>query len=55
MEFWSAMWTVVFVVCLLLFAGVAVYVGVGAISDIRALFRKMSNRDGEATKSDPSG
>ena len=46
MEFWIAMWTVVFVVCLLLFAGVAVYVSVGAIGDIKALFRKMERRDG---------
>ena len=45
MEFWIAMWTVVFAVCLLLFAAVAVYVGVGAIGDIKALFRKMERRD----------
>ena len=47
MEFWIAMWTVVFAVCLLLFAGVAVYVSVGAIGDIRALFRKMRRRGEE--------
>ncbi len=45
MEFWSTLWTAVFVVCLLVFAGVAVYVGVGAIGDIRALFRRMGKRN----------
>ncbi len=44
MEFWSTLWTVVFVLCLLIFAGVAVYVGVGAIGDIRALFKRMERR-----------
>ena len=44
MEFWSVFWTVTFVCCLLLFAFVAVYVGVGAIGDIRALFRKMGRK-----------
>ena len=29
MEFWSTLWAVVFVLCLLLFAVVAVYVSVG--------------------------
>ncbi len=46
MEFWSTLWAVVFVLCLLLFAVVAVYVGVGALGDIRALFRRMGRRDG---------
>lgn len=46
MEFWSTFWSVVFVLCLLLFAGVAVYVSVGALGDIRALFRRMGRRDG---------
>ena len=45
MEFWSTLWAVVFVLCLLLFAGVAVYVSVGALGDIRALFRRMGRRD----------
>ena len=44
MEFWSTLWTAVFVLCLLLFAGVAVYVSIGAIGDIRALFKKMGRR-----------
>jgi len=48
MEFWSTFWAVVFVICLLLFAVVAVYVSVGALGDIRALFRRMGRRDGEA-------
>ncbi len=48
MVFWSTFWTVVFVLCLLLFAAVAVYVGVGAIGDIKALFRRMDRRDEEA-------
>ena len=48
MEFWSTLWAVVFVICLLLFAVVAVYVSVGALGDIRALFRRMGKRDGEA-------
>ncbi|MCY3772592.1 MAG: hypothetical protein OXG98_11315 [Gemmatimonadetes bacterium] len=48
MEFWSTLWAVVFVLCLLLFAVVAVYVSVGALGDIRALFRRMGRRDGEA-------
>lgn len=47
MEFWSTLWAVVFVLCLLLFAVVAVYVSVGALGDIRALFRRMGKRDGE--------
>ena len=48
MEFWSTLWAVVFVLCLVLFAVVAVYVSVGALGDIRALFRRMGKRDGEA-------
>lgn len=48
MEFWGTLWAVVFVLCLLLFAVVAVYVSVGALGDIRALFRRMGKRDGEA-------
>ena len=48
MEFWSTFWAVVFVLFLLLFAVVAVYVSVGALGDIRALFRRMGKRDGEA-------
>lgn len=44
MEFWSSLWAVVFVLCLVVFAVVAVYVSVGAIGDIRALFRKMGKR-----------
>ncbi len=44
MEFWSTLWTAVFVLCLLIFAVVAVNVSVGAIGDIRALFRKMGRR-----------
>lgn len=44
MEFWSTFWAVVFALCLLVFAAVAVYVSVGAIGDIRALFRKMGRR-----------
>ncbi len=45
MEFWSTLWTAVFALCLLIFAVVAVYVSVGAIGDIRALFRKMGKRE----------
>ena len=45
MEFWSTLWAVVFVLCLLLFAVVAVYVSVGALEDIRALFRRMGRRN----------
>lgn len=45
MEFWSTLWAVVFVLCLLLFAVVAVYVSVGALGDIKALFRRMRRRD----------
>lgn len=45
MGFWSTLWAVVFVFCLLLFAVVAVYVSVGALGDIRALFRRMGSRD----------
>ena len=48
MEFWSTLWAVVFVLCLLLFAVVAVYVSVGALGDIRALFRRMGRRSKEA-------
>lgn len=48
MEFWSTLWAVVFVLCLVLFAVVAVYVSVGALGDIRALFRRMGKRDEEA-------
>ena len=44
MVFWSTLWAVVFVLCLLLFAVVAVYVSVGALGDIRALFRRMERR-----------
>lgn len=47
MEFWSTLWAVVFALCLVVFAAVAVYVSVGAIGDIRALFRRMGRRDGE--------
>lgn len=45
MEFWSTFWAVVFVLCLLLFAVVAVYVSAGALGDIRALFRRMGRRN----------
>ncbi len=44
MEFWSTLWAWVFVLCLVVFAAVAVYVSVGAIGDIRALFRRMGKR-----------
>ena len=54
MEFWSTLWAVVFVLCLLLFAVVAVYVSVGALGDIRALFRRMGRRE-EEPKIDPPG
>ena len=45
MEFWSTLWTAVFVLCLLIFAAVAIYVSVGAIGDIRALLRRMGRQD----------
>lgn len=48
MEFWSTLWAVVFGLCLMIFAVVAVYVSVGALGDIKALFRRMGRRDGEA-------
>lgn len=54
MEFWSTLWAVVFVLCLLLFAVVAVYVSVGALGDIKALFRRMGRRE-EEKKADPPG
>jgi hypothetical protein len=47
MMFWSTLWMVVFVVSMLVFAGVAVMVTIGGIGDIRALFRRMDERHEE--------
>ena len=44
MEFWSTLWAAIFGLCLLLFAVVALYVSVGALGDIKALFRRMRRR-----------
>ena len=44
MMFWTTLWTVVFVVSILVFAAVAVMVTIGGIGDIRALFRRMDQR-----------
>ncbi len=48
MSFWMILWTVVFAVCLIGFAVVAVVVAIGGIGDIRALFVNMkSTRNSE--------
>ena len=39
MTFWVACWTIVLVVALSLFAGLAVVVGIGGWQDVRALLR----------------
>ena len=41
MTFWSNFWAVVLVVGLILFAALAVVVSVGALFDIRSLFRSI--------------
>ena len=38
MDFWITFWGVCFLICMVVFAGVAVIVAVGGVSDIRALF-----------------
>ena len=41
MAFWSVFWGLLLLVCLLVFAGLAVVVAVGGYGDIQALFRRM--------------
>ena len=44
MAFWSTFWGLLFVVCILGFAGLAVVVAVGGVSDIRSLFRSIEEQ-----------
>ena len=65
MDFWITFWGLCFLICMVVFAGMAVIVAVGGVSDIRALFtgideqhRKQEGRSesesyGAADKSTP--
>ena len=44
MDFWINFWTVCFLLSILVFAGVAVVVAIGGISDIRALFNRIDEQ-----------
>ena len=41
MEFWVWLWTIVFAVSMLIFTGVSIVVSIGAIGDIKSLFRNI--------------
>ena len=41
MDFWITFWTACFLISILIFAGVAVVVAIGGLSDIRALFSRI--------------
>ena len=38
---WALFWQAVFIIALLLFAGMAVWVSIGGLKDLRELFRQM--------------
>ena len=42
MDLWIRLLMVIFILCILLFTGVAIYVGLGGLKDIKALFHKMN-------------
>ncbi len=44
MNFWINFWTIFFLVSLVLFAGVAIVVSIGAFFNIRSLFKDLTNR-----------
>ena len=44
MGFWIGLWSVLFWLALIVFAGVAVKVALGGVSDIRALFQSMDRQ-----------
>ena len=47
MEFWVMFWTVLFFLCVAIFAGVAVVVTIGGVADIRALFARIDEKHRE--------
>ncbi len=55
MDFWTVFWTVLLVLGLIVFAGLAVVVSIGGFFDIKRLFRSFDARqaeDGEAGRSE---
>jgi len=44
MNFWINFWTIFFFASLALFTGVAIVVSIGALFDIRSLFKDLTNR-----------
>lgn len=44
MDFWITFWGVCFLICMVVFAGVAVVVAIGGVSDIRALFTSIDEQ-----------
>lgn len=49
MNFWETFWPLVFIVCVVAFAGLAIVVTIGGISDIRAMLRSIEH-DHRATQ-----
>lgn len=47
MGFWLHFWTVVFVLALVLFTGLAVVVSLGGYADIRSMLRRLSGDDSQ--------
>ncbi|HUT14188.1 MAG TPA: hypothetical protein VMY42_27125 [Thermoguttaceae bacterium] len=55
MAFWIDFWTVVLIIAVALFAGLAIVVSIGGIFDVGKLFRSMDAKHGahdEATDAD---
>lgn len=44
MEFWQGFWTVLLVVSLTAFAGLAVVVSIGGFFDVKALFKRLEDQ-----------
>lgn len=51
MNFWEPFWQLVFIVSVIAFAGLAIVVTIGGISDIRAMLRSIE-RNHSATQDD---
>ena len=47
MNFWINLWTIFFVVSLVLFAGLAIVVTIGGFFNIRSLFKNLKGHSGQ--------
>lgn len=55
MSFWINFWTIVLIVGLTIFAGLAIVVSIGGVFNIRSLFKSLADQHSEPTTdaSDP--